>query len=158
MQEFHREIKKIVSRELDSKIYYIQNTEEAINLIKRKKYNNIIILTNGNNNARDFILNARKIMKANSIAAVTVFDVAQHISWVRNMPNTLLLNGLNFHKKFFRGVMNNDIKLLNELKNEIINYYRKIIPYFNLNEFDKDLFKFPNFKEEGTFQDLIFDD
>ena len=158
MQEFHREIKKIVSRELDSKIYYIQTTEEALNLIKRKKYNNIIILTNGNNNARDFILNARKIIKANAIVGVTVFDVAQHISWVRNMPNTLLLNGLDFHKKFFRGVMNNDVKLLNELKNEIINYYNKTIPYFNLNEFDKDLFYFPNFKEEGTFQDLIFDD
>ena len=43
IQEFHREIKKIVSRELDSKIYYIQTTEEAIYLIKRKKYNNIII-------------------------------------------------------------------------------------------------------------------
>ena len=74
------------------------------------------------------------------------------------MPNTLLLNGLDFHKKFFRGVIYKDVYLLNQLKNEIINYYRYIIPYCNLNEFDKDLFYFPNFKAEGTFQDLIFDD
>ena len=159
MQDFHREIKKIVSRELDSKIYYIQTTEEAIKLIKRKKYNKIIILTNGNNNGRDFILNARKIMKSNSIAAATVFNVGIHISWVKDMSNTFLLNGLDFHKKFFRGVMNNDINALNELRNEIIKYYRDTsIPYFNLKDFDEDLLKFPNFKEEGSFQDLIFDD
>ena len=157
MQEFHKKIKKIVSVELDSKIYYIKNTEEALNLIKRKKYNNIIIITNANNNGRDFILNTRKIIGANSIAAVSAYEVEQHISWVRNMPNTLLLNGLDFHKKFFRGVMYNDLNILNQLKNEIINYY-SYIPNFNLKEFDRDLFNFPNFKAEGYFKDLIFDD
>ena len=73
------------------------------------------------------------------------------------MPNTLLLNGLDFHKKFFKGVMNNDLNLLNQLKNEIINYYSKI-SHFNLYEFDQEIFYFPNFKEEGKFKDLIFDD
>ena len=80
MQEFHKEIKKIVSKELDSKIYYMKNTEEALTLLKRKKYNNIIIITNANNNGRDFILNARKIIGANSIAAVSAYEVEQHIS------------------------------------------------------------------------------
>ena len=157
MQEFHQEIKKIVSRELDSKIYYMKNTEEALTLLKRKKYNNIILITNGNNDGRDFILNARRIIKSKTIAAVSVYNVSKHISWVKNMPNTLLLNGLDFHKKFFKGVMNNDLNLLNQLKNEIINYYSNI-PNFYLNEFDRDLFNFPNFKSEGRFQDLIFDD
>ena len=73
------------------------------------------------------------------------------------MPNTLLLNGLDFHKKFFRSIMNNDLKLLNLLKKEIINYYSEI-PDFNLNEFNEEIFYFPNFKEEGEFEDLIFDD
>ena len=50
------------------------------------------------------------------------------------MPNILLLNGLDFHKKFFNGVMDTD---LNQLKTEIMNYYR-YIPNFNLNEFDID--------------------
>ena len=157
IQKFHKKIKKIVSIELDSKIYYIKNTEEALNLIKRKKYNNIIIITNANNDGRDFILKARRIIKSNTITAVSTYDVKKHISWVRNMPNTLLLNGLDFHKKFFKGVMNNDLNLLNQLKNEIINYYSNI-PNFYLNEFDRDLFNFPNFKSEGRFQDLIFDD
>ena len=53
--------------------------------------------------------------------------------------------------------MNNDLNLLNQLKNEIINYYSKISD-FNLNEFDQEIFYFPNFKEEGKFNHLIFDD
>jgi hypothetical protein len=157
MQEFHKKIKKIVSIELDSKIYYIKNTEEALNLIKRKKYNNIILITNGNNDGKDFILRARRIIRSNTIAAVSVYEVRNHISWIKNMPNTLLLNGLDFHKKFFRSIMNNDLKLLNLLKKEIINYYSEI-PDFNLNEFNEEIFYFPNFKEEGEFEDLIFDD
>jgi hypothetical protein len=53
--------------------------------------------------------------------------------------------------------MYNDLNILNQLKNEIINYY-SYIPNFNLKEFDRDLFNFPNFKAEGYFKDLIFDD
>ena len=39
------------------------------------------------------------------------------------MPNTLLLKGLDFHKKFFKDVMNNDLNQLNQLKTEIMHYY-----------------------------------
>ena len=38
IQNFHREIKKIISREFNSKIYYTTTTEEALELIERKKY------------------------------------------------------------------------------------------------------------------------
>ena len=43
METFHRKIKKVISRELDSKIYYTKTTEEALELIERKKYNKIYI-------------------------------------------------------------------------------------------------------------------
>ena len=49
MQEFNRKIKRLISRELDSKIYYVKTTEEALTLIERKKYNKIFIINNGNN-------------------------------------------------------------------------------------------------------------
>jgi hypothetical protein len=43
MQNFHRRIKKYIFRELDSKVYFVQTNEEAFELLKRKKYNKIII-------------------------------------------------------------------------------------------------------------------
>ena len=69
IQEFHRKIKKFIARELNSKIYYINTNEEALELLKRKKYNKIIIISNGNNNGVDFIIESRKIIGANSIAS-----------------------------------------------------------------------------------------
>ena len=155
MQEFHRTIKNILLGELNSKVYYVENTEEAINLLNKKKYNKVIIITNGYNNGKEFIIKSREIIGAKSICGVSVYDVERHIGWVKNMENVLLLNGVEFHKRFLKGIINNDKKLLNELRKDIIEHY-KDINNFNLMEFDNDLFKFPNFKAEGKFEDLHF--
>ena len=147
MQEFYIKIKKFITRELNSKIYYIQNDEEAMKLIDRKKYNKIIIITNGNNNGKEFIDEA--------IAVVSAYDVSRHIQWVKNMNNVLILNGIDFHEKFFKCIINNDINLIHELKNEIIDNYKDIYD-FNLNINTQDLFNFPNFKNSGRFGELTF--
>ena len=155
MQEFHIKIKKFITRELNSKIYYIQNDEEAMKLIDRKKYNKIIIITNGNNNGKEFMDNSRTIIGSEAIAAVSAYDVSNHIQWVKNMNNVLILNGIDFHEKFFKCIINNDINLIHELKNEIIDNYKDIYD-FNLNVNTQDLFNFPNFKNSGKFSDLTF--
>ena len=155
MQEFHRTIKKFISRELDTKIYYINNDEEAMDLLDRKKYNKIFIITNGNNNGQNFILETRKIIGSEAIAGVSAYSIDNHIHWVKNMTNVLILNGLDFHEKFFRCIINNDINLFRSLKKEIINNY-KYIPNFNLKENTQDLFRFPNFKQNGNFSQLTF--
>ena len=79
METFHRRIKKVISRELDSKIYYTKTTEEALELIERKKYNKIYIITNANNNAKEFINSARKIIGAQVIVAISVYNIPLHI-------------------------------------------------------------------------------
>ena len=156
MKEFHRKIKKIISREFDSKIYYIKTTEEALELIDRKQYNKIIIITNGANNAIDFIRNARKIIGAKVIVGVSVYNIPLHISWIKTMKNTLLLNDIDFHYKFFKAIMQNNEMALYNLKNEIINYYTPKFAGFNLGEFDSELLRFPKFKREGSYLDLTF--
>ena len=156
MQNFHREIKKLISREFDSKIYYTKTTEEALELIERKKYNKIIIITNGNNNAKDFIKDARKILESETIVAVSAYNIPLHIPWVSTMNNTFLLNGIDFHSKFIKAIMKNQIGALNTLRNEIINYYIPQYPYFQLKEFNGDLLKFPKFKRSGRYDDLRF--
>ena len=156
MQEFHRKIKKFISRELDSKIYYVETTEEALALIERKKYNKIFIITNGNNNAKEFIKEARKIIGSDVIAAVSVYNIPLHISWVKTMKNTLLLNDQEFHYKYFKAIMKKDGECLAELKNEIINYYSPKVPNFGIGEFNSDILRFPKFKNKGYYPYLTF--
>jgi hypothetical protein len=154
MKEFHRKIKRIISREFDSKIYYIKTTEEALELIERKKYNKIIIITNGGNNSYGFIKRARKIIGSKAIVGVSVFNIPFHIPMIKTMENTLLLNDIDFHYKFIKAIMQNNEDSLNNLKNEIINYYTPQFPDFGLGEFNLDLLKFPNFKREGNYDQL----
>ena len=120
MQEFHRKIKKFISRELDSKIYYAKTTEEALDLIERKKYNKIFIITNGNNDAKNFINEARKIIGSNVIAAVSIYNIPLHISWIKTMKNTLLLNDQEFHYKYLKAIMKKVYKALKMMR-KIIN-------------------------------------
>jgi len=157
MQEFHRKIKAFTSRDVSAKIYQMLNDEDALALLKRKKYNKVIIITNGYNNGQNFILESRKIIGANSIAAVSSYNVSAHIDWVKNMENVLLLNGQAFHEKFFDCVKRNDSNLYEELRNEIIQHYQEEIPGFYLNAHTNNLFNFPNFKESGNFSELNFD-
>ena len=101
MQEFHRKIKEFTLREVNAKIYQMLNDEDALALLKRKKYNKVIIITNGYNNGQNFLEKSREIIEGNPIAAVSSYNVASHIGWVQNMENVLLLNGQKFHEKFF---------------------------------------------------------
>ena len=59
-------------------------------------------------------------------------------------------------KNFFKCIIKNDIKDLYDLKNEIINYYTQIYQGFELGEFNLGILKFPNFKKEGTYENLTF--
>ena len=85
IQEFHNNIKKIISWEYNSKVYYIKTTEEALDLINRKKYNKIIIITNGSNNANKYINEARKIIGADTIAVISSFNISSKIGWLKNI-------------------------------------------------------------------------
>ena len=157
IQTFHEKIKKLFLRELDCRIYCISTTEEALKLVNRKKYNKIVIITNGNNNGQDFIIKARRIIGSNPIAAVSALNIEGHDQWIKNLENVLLINDVDFHAKFIKCIKMKDKNYYEQLRQEIINFYSSNIPNFNLREPTDDLFNFPNFKEEGTFQDLNFE-
>jgi hypothetical protein len=158
MQEFHRKIKSFTLRDVNAKIYQMLNDDDALALLKRKKYNKVVIITNGYNDGQNFLLKSRQIIGGNPIAAVSSYNVASHIGWVKNMENVLLLNGQDFHEKFFDCVKRNDAELYEELRKEIIQYYQEEIPDFNLSESTYNLFNFPNFKKDGDFGELYFND
>ena len=152
IQSFHRELKSFITRNLNSKIYYVENEDEAMKLLDRKKYNKILIITNGANNAQQFIEKSRAIIGAEVVAGVSVYDIQRHIHWVKNMNNVLILSGIEFHQRFFKCVINNDINLYRKIKNEIINMYN----VSGFNENTEELFYFPKFKGNGNFHELTF--
>ena len=152
MLKFNKEMKQFACREINSKIYYCSTTEEALKLIDRKKYNKIILITNGNNNGEYFINKAREIIGANTIALVSCYLPKKHLSWVKQLPNTLISNSLDFFKDFLLySVLEKKDKIM-ELKHNIEVKYNNILNNFNEN----DLFRFPNFKPYGNYRDLKF--
>ena len=43
MKKFHENIKKLLLNELNTKIYFMKNTDEAMDLLNRKKYNKLLL-------------------------------------------------------------------------------------------------------------------
>ena len=157
MVEFNEEIKKFSRREVDSKVYYVKSSEEGLELIKKKKYNKIILITNGNNNAKEYITDARKIIGANCIALVSAFDPSNHIEWVKKFENTLISNREDFHERFIKSVILFDVEELEDLKDDIEDYYGKMYKCnLKFKDFDSDILKYPHFKNNGNFSDLEF--
>jgi len=159
MLNFHKEIKRIISIDLSSKIYYVKTTEEALELIERKKYSKIIIITNASNNAESFIKKAREIIGSDTIVVVSSYYIPFHISWIKQMNNTLLLNGIYFHSKFFQTIMRNQENQREELRRlriEVINYYSSRYQGYELREFNENILNFRNFRNDGNYADLTF--
>jgi hypothetical protein len=50
MYDFNIKIKKFAAFNLKTKIYYFNESDEALTFVKRKKYNKIILISNGRNN------------------------------------------------------------------------------------------------------------
>ena len=154
MKIFHKEIKNLLSNILNCKIYYSNTTEDALNILEKKIYNKVIIVTNGSNEAKEFILSSRRIIGSNPIAAVSAYDVEKHIQWAKDMRNVLLLNGTDFHRKFFESVIKCDRNGLILLRNEIIDFYKEKIPNFNFMDFNEELFSFKKYIENGSFENI----
>ena len=153
MFEFNLEMQNFAYRELNSKIYYVKTTEEGLKLIDRKKYNKIVIITNGGNNGEEFIKESRKILGANSIAYVSCYIPDNHIDWVSKISNTLLSDDKEIFQDFLKNVITENKTEMRSLKIKIENKYGK-----QFNKFNEDtIFNFPKFMKEGKFSQLEFE-
>ena len=153
MFEFNVEMQNYAYRELNTKIYYVKTTEEGLKLIDRKKYNKIIIITNGGNNGEEFIKESRKIMGGNPIAYVSCYIPNNHIDWVSKLPNTILSDDKEIFQDFLKYAVTENKKEMKNLKIKIEEKYGK-----EFNEFNEDTaFDFPKFLKEGEFSQLEFD-
>ena len=144
MLTYNNKIKNYASFNLKTKIYYCNESNEALELIKRKKYNKIILITNGNNNGCEFIENARKIIGNNTIAMITSFLAKNHLKEVENMENVLLNSAYcDCMKEFLRIVCNENLNDMQNLQNNIEKKYQKLDNSFHFKKINKNAFIFP---------------
>ena len=138
----------------EQNIYACETSEEALDLIKRKKYNKIILISNVGSDlgGKKFIDDARNILKNDVIALFLAYNTS-HLKWIQNYKNSLFSNDPTFYEEYLQcfSEKNYDKKesLLN-LKSKIENHYNA---KFN---FDEKFLNFPLYKCEGKYSDLIF--
>ena len=113
--------KMFIYKEAKMNVYFESNTEKALELIKRKKYNKIIIITSCQGNVgKRFVDVARKIL---GFEVVVLFYSANtnNLSWIKNYTNALYTNNEYFYRKY---ITNYNIKGLFDLKEEMEKNYK----------------------------------
>ena len=125
--------------------------------IKRKKYNKIILITNGGNNGCSFIENSRKIIGNNTISLITCFVAKNYLKDVKKMENVLLNSKYcNCMKDFLRIACNENLNEMKNLQKTIENKYKEIDNSFCFKKIDENAFKFPKFKENCKLNEIDF--
>ena len=110
-------------------IYPCSTSEEALKLIKRKKYNKIILISNIgiDYGGRTFVEEARKILKNNIIVLFSAYSI-NHLKWVKDFPNALFSNDPKFYEQYldcFYDKTPDKTKIaIKELKGKIENHYQ----------------------------------
>ena len=158
MFNYNNKIKKYAAFNLKTKIYYFNESNEALNFIKRKKYNKIILVSNGGNNGIGFINDARKIIGNSTISLITCFRAENYMDDIKNTEN-ILLNSKYFDciKEFLNFSTSENIEKLKNLQKEIEKELQDYDDSFSFKEINKNACNFPNFIKEGNFNEINFD-
>jgi hypothetical protein len=158
MIDFNLRIKKYSAFNLKTKIYFFNESNEALNFIKRKKYNKIILISNGGNDGIGFINNARKIIGSNTISLIACYNVEYYMYIVQNNEK-ILINSKYFEciKEFLKCSTNENINDLKNLQKDIETKLKEIDQSFSFKPINNQAFSFPYFKDDGNFSEVLFD-
>ena len=156
-KNFLKERMEYINKMAKYNVYCCETTEEALNLIKRKKYNKIILISNIGSDlgGKKFIEEARKIIKNEVVVLFNAYSI-YHLDWVKNYKNALFSNIPKFYEQyldcFYDKTEDESKTAIKDLKNCIENYYDV---KFNFDEkfLDYPYTKNNNYKE---FKDLRF--
>ena len=130
--------------------YFESSIEKALEIIKRKKYNKIILISNIglDLSGKRFVEIARKILGFNAIV-LFFSNNKNHLSWIKYFPNALFTDNDEFYKEYILNY--NDNGLLN-LKKKIENYYKIKLNFVN------NFLEFPKFVKSEDIDNLIFNE
>jgi hypothetical protein len=155
-KKFLKERMKYIKQFAEYNIYPCETSNEALNLINKKKYNKIILISNIGTDlgGKKFIDEARKIIGNDVIVLFLAYNI-QHLDWVKNYKNALFSNEPNFYEEYIN-CFNDDIGDDGK-KKKILELKQKIENHFNVKfNFDKNFLYYPKYKDKGTFSELSF--
>ena len=148
-KNFLKERMRYINQKSRYNVYPCKNTYEALKIIKRKKYNKIILITNIGPSFQGlyFIEEARKLMKNKVIALFLGYNIKPPY-WVKNYKNAIFSNNLKFYEEYLDCF--GDKWKMKSLISKLETHYN--IKFY----FDDDFLDFPLYKEYGEYSDLTF--
>ena len=137
--------------------YPCETSEEALKLIKRKKYNKIILISNIGTDlgGKKFVEEARKIIGNDVVVLFNAYSI-NHLKWVKDFPNALFSNEPKFYEQYLSCFYNNNEK---ECKKEIINLKENIEQFYKVKfNFNKKFLDYPYARDPKIkqYKDLTF--
>lgn len=140
-------VQNIAKQLLGINVYGVGEIDEALEIIKRKRFNKVIIMSNVGDNidmAKQFIKDIREILKFN-VVILFFTSRARHSEWIKEIPNVLFTTR---DKHFKNYILNFNENGLNKLKEDIENDYG-----VKLDKFNADL-SYPLYKDHGRYSSL----
>ena len=153
-KNFLKQRKKYIEQMAKFNIYPCQSSEEALNLIKRKKYNKIILISNvgKNDEGIKFVFEARKIIGNNVIVLFSAL-MGKHIEKIKKIKNALFSNDASFFEKYLDCFSGDE----NGIKNNIMNLKTELEKHYNVKfNFNEQFLFYPKFKVSGKYSELTF--
>ena len=160
-KEFLKKRRTYIEQYAEFNIYPCQTTEEAIKLIKRKKYNKIILLSNIGSDlgGKKFIDEARKILKNDVIVLFLAYNI-KHLDWVKNYKNALFSNEPDFYEQYLECFSPTDKKNFtnDDIIDNILTLKDKMESHYGVKfNFKNNFLEYPLYKGSGHYSDLTFD-
>ena len=157
-KSFLKERLKYINQNAKYNIYPCKTTEEALELVKRKKYNKIILISNVGKNfgGKTFIDEARKILGNNVITLFLAYKNS-HLDWIKKYENALFSNDPKIYEEYLE-CFDIDKKFGEEkIKENIQNLIVKLESHYKVKfNFNEKYLDYPLFLEEGKYIDLKF--
>ena len=145
--------KMFIYKEAKMNAFFESNMEKAIEIIKRKKYNKIILISSCQGEVgKKFVDIVRKILGFDIVVLFYSANIS-NLNWIQNYPNALYTNNEKFYKSY---ITNYNKKGLLELKKEMEKTYGPNIK-FNLKDNCLDYPK-AKFAETKTYENLVFEE
>ena len=153
-KDFLKNRLEYISQYAKFNIYPCETTKEALTLVKKKKFNKIILMSNVGSDfgGRDFVNEARKII-GNDVITLFLAYMEEHLEWITEYNNALFSNIDKFHEQYLECFTDDP----NATKQNILTLKSSIEDHYDVKfKFDNKFLDFPNFKEEGEFCALNF--
>ena len=129
-KEFLKERMRYINQNAKYNIYPCETSEEALELVKRKKYNKIILLSNVGTDlgGKKFVEKARKII-GNDVIALFLAYKTSHLNWIKNFKNAIFSNDPKFYEDYLQCFEEYNI---DNIKNKLKNLIKKIEEHYEV--------------------------